>query len=279
MPVQVTQTGDTLHATYRISKAWPLVLSLIGLTALWLFSSWYSVECVRTPEGRVDATIRAHRLGWTTSPNTVVDLRSARIDSDSTRGGSSNRAVPSRISSGNTVHRVLLMDGSGTPHPVSSYRSSGQRKCVVLADAINRFLADPKSSRTVARQPWDPGVLFCLIFPFIGFYAYFAGRGDCTINGMDGTVRVVRWGFPSSKTTVVALGDVREFTLLRQTTETRNEPKVYPALVRTDSSVIPLGRPVSPEDDDTANLVNVLERFRTNVSTRASARFNRPGAI
>ncbi len=271
VPYSAQRIGDTLQATFRVSVAVPIVLAIVILPLFWAIAASYSVECVRQTDGTVRAKVQAMRIGWSSKPETVENLRTARVETVTgtasfreTDDGSGFGSRRRRRSSSGPTHRVLLVDGSGVEHPVSGARSSGRSKYDTLAQAINRFLANPSQRRTVARQPWDPLTLPILLVPVLGLLYYLTGRCDCVIDRSSGTVVVKKWGPLGARTTVVPLEEVQEFSIVTRPARWNRRAAQHAALVRTNGSVIQLGqdRTTDADESDISNTINALERFR-----------------
>lgn len=268
MPYSTQRIGDSLHATFRVTLALPIVLTVIGLLLFWLVASWYTVECVRQSDGKVRSTIRAHRIGWSHPPVIVDSIRTARVETASSRRsdrdfGSTSSASRRRRSSTPT-HRVLLIDAAGAEHPVSEMRTSGLARHTALASGINRFLANPSLRRTIVRQPWEAITLAILLVPLLGLGIYLSAYCDCVIDRGAQMVHIKKWGLLGPRTIRVALHEVREFSTLVKAGRWNRKPTYNAVLTRHNGTTLNLAQSHSTDDSDNdlSNTINALERFR-----------------
>ena len=267
MPCSIERTGDRLRVSCRLSIAWPLALTLLGLSVLWLISVRSTVECTRKPDGSVRATAQSHRIGWSSAPRVVEDLRSAEVETHDERPSSPNFEPGTHLRRGRSsqpTYLVVLIDGKGARHPVSTMRSSGRAPHAALADGINRFLRDRTSRRAVLSQPWQPVTLLMLLFPVVAAIFYWTHRGECVARRDTGTVHVTSWNLLIPRTTVIPMADIREFAYVEGVRRRGRRHRVtyHPSVIRHDGSSVPFGTASDPENDDAmANALGALERF------------------
>lgn len=269
MSLLIQRQGPLLRVATHPSAAWLVIPAVLILPVFWFFCAWFTVELVRRPEGRVDATIYRHRLLHTSPAVHVPDVRAVRLDSvvrhemvhDQPRNRPGvrvtiNQHVRTRL------YQVRLRDAAGNEHPIAEGRDNSEKAHRQLADGIERFLADSTATRTVLRRAWDPLTLLLLIFGLIGPLIFSLGRSECVIDGRTGRVRLTAVCLPGFGTREFPLSEVREFEVRLRPSAGDNPPAARPVLVRMDGREIGLALCWTAGADGALTAVNALERKR-----------------
>lgn len=267
MPCSIERVGNSLRVSYRLSVAWPIVFTVFGLAVAWMISVRSTVECVRRPDGSVHATVTSHRIGWTSAPRVVEDVRSAMVETHDERPSSSSFEPGThgrRSRQHQPTYQVVLVDGKGGRHPVSTMRSSGRAPHAALADGVNRFVGNTGSRRAVLRQASHPVSLLILLFPVLAMLLFWTHRGECVALRDTATVHVTSWSYLFPKATAIPMADIREFAFVEATRRRggRQRTSYQASVIRHDGSAVRFGASSDPENDDAmANALGALERF------------------